>query len=275
MGACRWRTTAKGCRARVAARAFDPFLTTKPLDAGPGWGLANVHGIVRDAGGMVRLDSSSAGARSWRWAAVLNVVLVENDAMVREGVEVVLRRHGHAVVGRAGDATGGYCKIVRCRPHVALVDCDLGAHGGLDLARRLRSDAPEVAVVLYTGRDEEGSLREALKAGAAGVLLKAGSPGELVAALEAAAAGNHYVDPRIAALLEFRRPAGRLSAREREIFGLLADGMNLTSIADEFGLSRETVKTHVRNAMSKLGTKTRTAAVVEAIRTGEVVRPEE
>lgn len=201
---------------------------------------------------------------------MLNVVLVEDDAMVREGVELVLRKHGHSVVGRAGDAAEGYRKVVRCRPHVALVDCDLGAHGGADLARRLRSDAPEVAVVLYTGRGEEGVLREALEAGAAAVLLKAGSPRELAEALEAVAAGGRYVDPRIAALLEPQRRAGRLSRREREIFGLLADGMSLTSIAGELGVSRETVKTHVRNAMSKLGAKTRTAAVVEAIRSGEL-----
>lgn len=200
---------------------------------------------------------------------MLNVVLVEDDAMVREGVELVLRKHDHSVVGRAGDAAEGYRKVVRCRPHVALVDCDLGGHDGADLARRLRSDAPGVAVILYTGRGE-GVLREALEAGAAGILLKAGSPSELVEALEVVAAGGRYVDPRITAQLESERRARRLSRREREVFGLLVDGMSMASIARELGLSRETVKTHVRNAMSKLGAKTRTAAVIEAIRSGEL-----
>lgn len=201
-----------------------------------------------------------------------NIVLVERNSMIREGIELLLRKYGHSVVARGDDAAQGYRKVLRSRPDVVLVDAELEGRPGTELVRRLRTRAPAVKALLYTERPERALLDEAMAAGAAGLLLKAASPAELSAALERVAAGDRYVDHRIDAQLRCDGGA-RLSPRERQVLAMLCDGLNLDAIGARLRLSRETVKTHLKNAMMKLGCRTRTAAAAEAIRAGEIDGP--
>ena len=186
-------------------------------------------------------------------------------------MELLLRGEGYHVVGTADDAEQAEQLILRRRPDVALVDLALPGESGADLTRRLLEHEPELRIILYSGSADEHELLDGLRAGAAGFALKSGDPAELKAAIRTVAEGGDYIDARLTPLL--RRASdgcGLLSPREREILELLAHGLNGEQIAQQLYLSSETVRTHVRNAMSKLDASTRVHAVVLAMQRGEI-----
>jgi DNA-binding NarL/FixJ family response regulator len=202
----------------------------------------------------------------------LNVVIVDDHVALRRGMELLLRRSGLHVVGTADDAEQAEQLILRRRPDVAVVDLSLPGESGADLTRRLLSLEPQLRIILYTGSGEETELLDGLDAGAAGFALKSGDPEELQDAIRIVAEGGEYLDPRLTPLL-VRKGNGRtriLSPREREILGLLSQGLSGEQAADKLFLSSETVRTHVRNAMSKLNASTRVHAVALALQRGEI-----
>jgi DNA-binding NarL/FixJ family response regulator len=202
----------------------------------------------------------------------LNVVIVDDHLALRRGMELLLRRAGHHVVGTADDAEAGGALILRRRPDVALIDLALPGMSGAELTRRLLKEHPDLRIVLYTGAADERRLLDALDAGAAGFALKSGDPEELEDAIRTVAAGGDYIDPRLTPLLA-NGGDGRtktLSPREREILGLLSKGLSGEEAAKQLYLSPETVRTHVRNAMGKLDAATRAHAVALALQRGEI-----
>jgi DNA-binding NarL/FixJ family response regulator len=202
----------------------------------------------------------------------LNVVIVDDHVALRRGMELLLRRAGHHIIGTADNAEAAESLILRRKPDVALVDLSLPGKSGADLTRDLLAVDPDLRIMLYTGAAEEGRLLEGLDAGAAGFALKTGDPEELEQAIITVASGEDYLDPRLAPLLA-KAGNGRLrvlSPREREIMGLLSQGMSGEEAAKKLFLSSETVRTHVRNAMSKLGAATRAHAVALALQRGEI-----
>jgi DNA-binding NarL/FixJ family response regulator len=202
----------------------------------------------------------------------LNVVIVDDHLALRRGMELLLRRAGHHVVGSADDAEAGGALILRRRPDVALVDLALPGMSGAELTRSLLKEDPDLRIVLYTGAADERQLLDALDAGAAGFALKSGDPEELEDAIRTVAAGGDYIDPRLTPLLA-KGGNGKtktLSPREREIMGLLSKGLSGEEVASQLYLSPETVRTHVRNAMGKLGAATRAHAVALALQRGEI-----
>jgi DNA-binding NarL/FixJ family response regulator len=202
----------------------------------------------------------------------LNVVIVDDHVALRRGMELLLRRAGHHIVGTADDAESGEALILRRRPDVAVVDLALPGRSGADLTRSLLAEDPKLRIVLYTGAGDERQLLEGLDAGAAGFALKSGDPEELDEAIRTVAAGEEYLDPRVSPLLAKSGSPGRglLSPREREILELLSKGLSGEEAAKELFLSSETVRTHVRNAMTKLGASTRVHAVALALQRGEI-----
>jgi len=203
----------------------------------------------------------------------LNVVIVDDHVALRRGMELLLRRAGHHVVGTADNAEAAEALILRRKPDVALLDLSLPGKSGAELTRSLLAADPDLRIVLYTGAADEGQLLEGLDAGAAGFALKSGDPDELQQAIRTVAAGEDYLDPRLAPLLA-KAGSGRLrilSPREREILGLLSQGLSGEDAARQLFLSSETVRTHVKNAMSKLGAATRVHAVALALQRGEIV----
>jgi DNA-binding NarL/FixJ family response regulator len=206
---------------------------------------------------------SSAGGRS------ISVLLVEGHLAIRKGLELLLCGHGHQVVGATNDPERAMDLIEQRRPDVALVDVDLGATSGTTLAQRMLGLRNGIGVLLYSGRQEPELLADALACGAHGFALKAGPPGELLDAIAAVADGDSWLDPRLPRLLRpdaDPHPRSRLSRREREVLLLLADGMTSRTAADELFLSPETIRTHVRNAMRKLGAHTRSQAIAMLVR---------
>jgi DNA-binding NarL/FixJ family response regulator len=201
----------------------------------------------------------------------VNVVVVDDHVALRRGMELLLRREGYHVVGTADDAEQAEQLILRRRPDVALVDLALPGENGAALTRRLLDHDPELRIILYTGSADEDELLDGLGAGAAGFALKSGDPNELKSAIRTVAEGGDYIDPRLTPLLR-RAGTGRklLSPREREILELLAHGLSGEDAAKQLYLSSETVRTHVRNAMSKLDASTRVHAVALAMQRGEI-----
>jgi DNA-binding NarL/FixJ family response regulator len=207
----------------------------------------------------------------------LRLVLIEDHQALREGLELLLGRHGVEVVGTAGTAAEGRELIERLEPDVSLVDIRLGDDSGIELTREVLDSDPGRRIVLYTGSSDVELLISGLDSGARGYALKEGAPTELTGALETVAGGGTYVDPRLRPALLSRQTTQRmpsLSKREREIMDLLAQGLTGEDVAERLVLSSETVKTHIRNAMSKLEAHTRVHAVAIALRQGYITGPD-
>jgi DNA-binding NarL/FixJ family response regulator len=200
----------------------------------------------------------------------LEVVVVDDHPAVRRGIELVLREAGFRIAGSAGTLEEARGVLTRRRFDVALVDVQLGETSSLGLVAELLRADPAAPIVLYTGSlGRDSALQEAIGAGARGFVLKSSPPRRVIAALQTVAAGGTFVDPDLAALLADRDepPAlAGLSERELQVLELLADGLNGQRIAALLYLSPETVRTHVRNATSKLGARTRVQAVAMVVR---------
>jgi DNA-binding NarL/FixJ family response regulator len=206
----------------------------------------------------------------------LRLVLIEDHQALREGLELLLGREGCDVVGTAGTADQGRALIEELDPDVALVDIRLGEESGISLTAELVDADPERRVVLYTGSNDIDLLYSGLDSGARGYALKDGTPSELTTALTTVAEGGTYVDPRLHPALLSRRATEKqrsLSKREREIMDLLAQGLTGEQVAEKLFLSPETIKTHIRNAMSKLEATTRVHAIAIALREGYISPP--
>lgn len=202
------------------------------------------------------------------------VIVEDHDALSR-GLELVLGKAGIDVIGSARTEQEGYEVIVRERPGLAVVDLGLEEGSGVELARRIAESQPDVGVLIYTGLDDQGLLREALDSGARGFALKAGPARDLVAAARAVAAGGSYVDPHLTFLLgEAAAEVAVLSPREGEVMALLAGGLKGPQVAERLRISSDTVRTHIENAMQKLGARTRVQAIAICIEHGLIDIPD-
>jgi DNA-binding NarL/FixJ family response regulator len=201
------------------------------------------------------------------------LALIEDHAALRQGLELLLGLQGCDVVASAGDREGGLQLVREHEPDVIVVDVGLGEHSGITLTRDLLAEDPDRRVVLYTGSTDADLLLDGLDSGARGYALKEGTPGELMDAIRVVAEGGTYVDPRLRPSLLSQRATQRtrsLSARERQITQLLAEGLTGEEVAERLVLSSETVKTHIRNAMAKLEARNRVHAIAIALRSGVI-----
>ena len=177
-------------------------------------------------------------------------------------------------------------EILRREPtDVVLMDIEFrGAMSGIDATRRIKEISPSTKVVVMTAHQDERLLVEAVEAGASGFLRKTEGVDELLAALKAAAAGEILIDPAALARLlplmarerEIRHEAAQklaaLSDRERQILRMLSEGLRNDDIAELLSISPQTVQTHVRNVLGKLGVHSKLEAVAFAVRNGAIER---
>ena len=194
------------------------------------------------------------------------VLIADDQLAVRRGTELTLREAGFRVAGLAATLAEAAGLLRRRRYDVALVDALLDDASTAPMLSQLLSERPDAPVIVFAGRDRV-ALGAAAAVGAPGLVLKSSAPATLMQALRAVIGGRRFVDPLAAARMpEPPKPAARggtalLSPREREILEMLADGFSGAEIAKRLFLSTETVRTHVRNAVQKLGCRTRTQAV--------------
>jgi DNA-binding NarL/FixJ family response regulator len=197
-------------------------------------------------------------------------LVVDDHAAVREGVKMILTRDREiSVIGESSSGDGAVDMAEKRRPDVIVMDVRMEGMDGFEATRQITAAHPEMAVILYTAHGERGLLAEGLDCGARGYVLKEAPPDDIVRAVKRVAEGGAYVDPTLASELVTPKATERLpalSGREREILGLLANGFSNPDIAQRLFISPETVRTHVRNAMTKLEADTRTQAVALALR---------
>jgi DNA-binding NarL/FixJ family response regulator len=200
--------------------------------------------------------------------SAVTCLVADDHPAVLEAVAGYLEASGIRVAGRARDGEEALAKIESLRPAIAVVDLLMPRVSGIEIAQAVSRDARETAVILYTGYGDRARLTEALDAGARGFVLKEAPMDDLVRAVETVARGGVYVDPVLAGMLAGAAAGGpvALTQREREVLRLLADGRSNEEIGRRLFISAETVRTHVRKAMEKLGAETRTQAVAKAIR---------
>ncbi len=209
-------------------------------------------------------------------AESIRVLVVDDHAVVREGLRAFLDlQDGIDVVGEASDGDEAIAAAEELRPDVVLMDLVMPRLDGLAAMRALRERVPGARVIVLTSFLDDEKVLPALRAGAAGYLLKNAAPQELARAIRAAYAGEVVLDPVVAARLVDTlaggvEPLDLLTPREREVLELIGRGFPNKLIARELGLSEKTVKTHVGHVLAKLGVTDRTQAAVVAVRAGLV-----
>jgi DNA-binding NarL/FixJ family response regulator len=195
-------------------------------------------------------------------------LIVDDHEVVREGLRLSLSRAPHIrIVGEASDGESAIALAERRRPDVVIMDIRMPGMDGLEATKELSRKAPEIAVLVFTAYSERSLLGRGLESGAKGYILKEAPHGTLLRAIEKVANGEGYIDPALMpAFLPGRDRDEMLTAREREILQLLADGMSNADVAAKLFISQETVKSHVRHILTKLEADTRTQAVAIALR---------
>ena len=208
---------------------------------------------------------------------IVRLLVVDDHPVVRQGLRTFLEtRPDFEVVGEAGDGESAVAEAARLRPDVILMDLVMPGTDGLEAITRIRAADPAARIVVLTSFASADQVVPALRAGAAGYLLKDAAPGEVEAAIRAVQRGEGLLDPAVTAtvLAEMARPGGSdpgygsLTPREREVLGLLGRGLTNAAIARELVVAEKTVKTHVSSILAKLRLADRTQAALYAARLG-------
>lgn len=204
----------------------------------------------------------------------LRVVLADDHPVVRRGLRALLSTiDGIEVVGEAADGEAAVKEAQLLAPDIVLMDVRMPGLDGVEATRRIRSAVPGVAVLVLTMFDDDATVFTAMQAGARGYLLKGAEQDEIVGALRAVAAGQVIFGPGIASrvLDHFAAPPGpavepfpELTAREREILALLAEGRRTSAIADRLALSPKTVSNNLTSIFAKLEVTDRAGAIIRA-----------
>lgn len=199
----------------------------------------------------------------------ITCVIADDHPPIELLLAYYLEQHGIAVVAHAGDGRRALAAIRETRPQVALLDIRMPGLTGIEIARELAREQSSTGVVLYTGYGNRGLLVDALDVGARGFVQKEAALDEVVRAIRVVASGETYIDPVLAATLATPAAAASsqdLTPRERDVLRLLADGLSNEAIGKKLYIAPDTVRAHLRKAMTKLAASTRTEAVAKALR---------
>ena len=206
----------------------------------------------------------------------LCVVVVDDHSFYRAGLTRLLRASGVEVVADAPNGDRALLEVAEHAPDVVVMDLNMPGLSGIEATRRLVETSPSAKVLVLTVSADEADVTGAILAGASGYVLKDGPVEEVVAGIRAVAAGQSLISPRVASFMlehlrestaEVRELAGaRLSRRELEVLGLLAEGRANQEIADLLIISQSTVRNHISSILLKLQVENRVQAAVRAVR---------
>jgi two-component system response regulator NreC len=212
--------------------------------------------------------------------ARIRVLVADDHGIVRAGVRLLVdAQPDMTVVGEAADGLEVLRQVAQLHPDVVLMDVAMPRLGGVEATRRLRTAFPQVRVLALTMLDNERYFFQLLQAGAAGYVVKGGSPEDLLTAIRAVSEGQVYLHPTVTRFLvedylrrlqigEEGDSYARLTDREREVLHLLAEGKKGREIAEELQVSPYTVERHRANIMAKLNLHNRADLIKYAIRKG-------
>ena len=215
----------------------------------------------------------------WRRAKPARIVIADDHELARAGLRAMLTdQRGFELVGEASNGQEALLLCRRLQPDLALIDVRMPEMDGLSTCRAVKQECPATSVILVTMHANPEYLFEALKAGAAGYVLKDVSQRELISAVQGVLRGESILNQELVARLLQRLasetqsredlPPGRLSPREREVLELLTKGQTNREIARKLTVSVSTVKIHVEHILAKLGVSDRTQAAVRATEMG-------
>ncbi|HYF95858.1 MAG TPA: response regulator transcription factor [Symbiobacteriaceae bacterium] len=212
----------------------------------------------------------------------LRLLLVDDHALFREGlISLLSYQDDFVVVGEAEDAEGALAKAQALAPDIVLMDIELPGQDGVAATHRLKTELPDLTIVMLTVRDDSETLFDAIKAGAQGYLVKNVRSRELLEQLRGLARGEAAISRRMAArILEEIRgqteplgPEEELTAREMEVLELVAARLSNAEIAERLVVSEHTVKNHMKSILSKLHMANRHQAAAYGIARGWLPRP--
>jgi len=209
----------------------------------------------------------------------LNIILIDDHTLFREGLESLLARRNINVLAAVGNGEDGLRLAAELAPDIVLLDMRMPEMDGMDVLRQLRKNGFTKPVVMLTTSSDERDLVQSLRSGAQGYLLKDMEPDQLVLALRDIVDGKTVVAPDLAAVLarvvqgdtmeaDDDSPFSKLTPRENEILSHLAEGQSNKVIARNLGISDGTVKLHVKSILRKLGVHSRVEAAVIAVEEG-------
>jgi NarL family two-component system response regulator LiaR len=202
----------------------------------------------------------------------VTVLIADDHPVVRQGLRTFLDlQDGVSVVGEATTGAEAVVKVEELLPDVVLMDLVMPDLDGIEAARRIRDVSPTTKVIVLTSYADDEKIFPAIKAGAAGYLLKDVEPGEIADGIRRVQRGEALLHPKIAArvmreVTEEKTEGEVLTARELEVLSGLSRGLSNKAIAEELVLSEKTVKTHVSNILAKLHLADRTQAALYAVR---------
>ena len=196
---------------------------------------------------------------------MIRVLVADDHPVVQQGLCTMLELEDDIlVIGRASDGIDAVEQVREQHPDVVLLDVQMPKMDGIEALRQIRSENPQARVIVLTTYRSEDYVLPSLQAGASGYLLKDATREELAGAIRSVAAGESLLDPEWLRVRPSETPA--LTARERDVLRLMADGRSNSEIATTLFVSENTVKTHVSNILLKLGCRDRAAAVLTAWR---------
>jgi len=203
------------------------------------------------------------------------IYLIDDHAIMRDGLRVVLEAAGHEVIGEAAGPTPALADLGRLLPDVVLLDLRLGQRSGFELLAELQKRGQQLRVIVLTMSDQPRHVAEALKLGARGYLLKGSAGSEVLQAVKVVAAGERFLSPQAAefaaSMLTGAGSPGEeedLSPRERQILLMVAQGATSSAIGEALHLSPKSVDTYRSRLMKKLGLNDIAGLVKWAIREG-------
>ena len=207
----------------------------------------------------------------------IRLMLADDHRMLRESLSRTMSEHGFDVVGEAADGEEAVRLATELKPDVILMDVTMPVLDGVAATRAIRDRMPQVQVVILTMHADRDVLTNAIRAGAAGYLVKDCSTEEVVKTVTQAANGETALSPELAAsmLAEAQKLDGGstttesvISKREEEVLQLVADGLSTPEVAAQLYISVKTVKNHLASIYQKLDSRDRTQAVLRAVRMG-------
>jgi DNA-binding NarL/FixJ family response regulator len=215
------------------------------------------------------------------------VLIADDHTLVAEGLEKLLE-HDFRLCGRVGDGRALVKAVEQYKPDIALVDIALPLLNGLDACRQIKKSVPEIRLLILTMHGEQYFVTEAFRAGASGYLLKQSVAEELIFAIKEVLKGRRYVSPSVADNLVERalnpgepgssrvlRPTDKLSARQREVLQLIAEGQSTKEIASTLNVSIKTVEFHKTRIMKQLGVHSTAELTKQAIAIGLIAMPQQ
>lgn len=202
---------------------------------------------------------------------MINILIADDHAIVRTGLRALLRSEPSLQL--VGEATGGYEAIElvsKTRPDILILDLSMPDLDGIAVTRQLKPQYPDLRILILTVHEDEAMLREAIRAGASGYIVKHAAEAELIAAINTIRRGDLYVDPAMlrVLLVEFPKPRTEqpaspdpLTPRETDVLKLIVQGYTNRQVGEELGISVRTVEGHRANLLEKLGLRTRVELV--------------